>query len=311
MRRIYSFLIALIISLSVILPSSAAPSPTTATLTIHYQPLVCAFRVYQVAEGTAEQLHLTAAFAGYADSVTGLSRLTELDSEEFRRLSFSLEALVLRDATAPAFVVQTNEMGEAFLPKVNLGLYLILGEQAEKEGYLYTPAPLLVWAPTLDDGVGEDYDVVVEYNKFQKEPLHNEWMDLRVLKIWQDKGREKFRPVEIDVQLWCDGDLYDTVQLNAKNNWHYSWKELSKKHIWTVTEKNVPSDYTVSVEKDPKGVVLYNKSTPPPPPPDELPSTGQLWWPIPILLFAGLGLLVGAYMLHRNESEESQGEKRL
>jgi len=44
--------------------------------------------------------------------------------------------------------------------------------------------------------------------------------------------------------------------------------------------------------------------TPTPTPKPTLPQTGQLWWPIPILLTAGLVLVLFGVMLRRGDDYE-------
>ena len=44
---------------------------------------------------------------------------------------------------------------------------------------------------------------------------------------------------------------------------------------------------------------IYN-----PPPPPELPDTGQLWWPVPVLIVCGLALFVFGFIKRRNSAEK-------
>ena len=106
-----------------------------------------------------------------------------------------------------------------------------------------------------------------------------------------------------------DGTVEDTVLLNEQNNWQYKWNNLDKNHSWFVAEINVPTKYTVSYAGSEKTIIITNtyegeKTTVPSDSttvttvpsdrtqtttkPDELIQTGQLNWPIPILLIAGL-----------------------
>lgn len=75
---------------------------------------------------------------------------------------------------------------------------------------------------------------------------------------------------------------------------------------WTVVEKEIPKDYSLSVDKKENGTILINRYKKPPPPPDEeLPETGQLWWPVPLLFILGFAFLyLGA---SSEKSKETQG----
>ena len=126
---------------------------------------------------------------------------------------------------------------------------------------------------------------------------------LGITKIWQDDGNESRRPAAITVQLLQDGNVYDTVQLSDDNNWMYRWTELPVNHTYTAVEVEVPEPYTMSVERDRTAIYIANTyNGPPPPPPPDLPPTGQLWWPVPLMVALGLcSLLLSACYRHRDE----------
>lgn len=79
-----------------------------------------------------------------------------------------------------------------------------------------------------------------------------------------------------------------------KNHWTYAWNDLSGDMRWSCVETSVPSGYSVSSYREGDHIVLKNslvhvkdskKSE------SNLPLTGQLWWPVPVLLFVGLGCI--------------------
>jgi hypothetical protein len=166
--------------------------------------------------------------------------------------------------------------------------------------------------------------------------------DVTVLKIWDDSGEQTKRPAAISVTLLCDGKTDDEKELTAENNWRYHWSGLPKNHNWSVLENNVPDGYTVSYTADGTILTITNQSTtnipdtptpggnvplgptpggnvtpgsptsgqkvPKTPTPTstsgKLPQTGQLWWPVPVLTFAGLLLFTaGWYRRHGNDHE--------
>jgi hypothetical protein len=75
-------------------------------------------------------------------------------------------------------------------------------------------------------------------------------------KVWSGDKRES----EIVVQLLKDGEVYDEAKLNSGNNWRYTWDSLSSKADWSVVEKDVPSGYVVSVDRDGNAFVITNKA---------------------------------------------------
>lgn len=71
--------------------------------------------------------------------------------------------------------------------------------------------------------------------------------ELRVLKVWEDNDNAAgVRPGSVTVDLLRNGELYDTVELSAGNNWRHTWTGLSKTAQWQVVERE-QANYTVSV----------------------------------------------------------------
>lgn len=164
----------------------------------------------------------------------------------------------------------------------------------------------------------------------------------KVLKIWADGGDDSLHP-EITVQLLRDGEVYDTVVLSAFNNWSYTWENLDSDYRWRVVEL-VPEGYTVEITREGITFVIVNTPDVPDEPdipdepdkpdhpdePDEpdrpdnpdnpdtpatpdrpgepeetLPITGQLWWPVPALLCAGLLLVMLGLLRRRGSRDEA------
>ena len=72
---------------------------------------------------------------------------------------------------------------------------------------------------------------------------------LTVEKVWDD-GNSADRPDFVDVVLLCDGEYYAETELNAGNDWTYTWENLSVNSSWSVVEKKVPEGYYVSYSYD-------------------------------------------------------------
>ena len=86
----------------------------------------------------------------------------------------------------------------------------------------------------------------------------------RVLKVWNDGGSIS-RPAQISVTLLKDGEPYETVDLNAENNWRYAWDELDGSSDWQIVESSGSGGYTVSVSLQGVTFVVTNSYSPPPP----------------------------------------------
>ena len=173
-------------------------------------------------------------------------------------------------------------------------------------GYSYTVEPSLICLPCAGETSNTwDYDAALA-PKHDREPLppapSDDTVERKVLKVWDD-GNAASQPQEITVQLLKDGVVYDTVRLNAKNSWRYTWSKLPKydasgrRITWTVTETAV-GGYTVSIRQEGVTFVVTNSRTPSTPAQPStpsgpsLPQMGTVWWPVGLLAICGVALLL-------------------
>lgn len=129
--------------------------------------------------------------------------------------------------------------------------YLISDENKHLDSmqlFMYSPTMFLSDSPYQNllgiTGFIEDADTkeqsVEMVNKYSDEKR-----DITVSKVWEDKlfGNDK-RPNSITVNLYADGKLIDSIELNDNNNWTYVFKGLDmykegKKIIYTIEEVKV------------------------------------------------------------------------
>ncbi len=266
-------------------------------------------RLYKVADmAVTSEMTLSGDFAGYPVS------LEQEDQLGWNALAQTLAAYAARDNLAPLFVGSANPTGKVTIKDLTVGLYLVTSEKFSSGKYTYTVNPFLVALPSLDENETWFYDVsaTVKYER-EKEPDEPSYTNLRVHKVWDDSANTTKRPTSIQVELLMNGQVHDTVTLNAENGWSYEWNELNDSYTWQVTEKNVPTDYTVRMTKEGKTYLLTNTlkpdtPTPPdnPPKPPSLPQTGLLWWPVPVLAALGLLAILGGALLKRRSSDHEQ-----
>ena len=286
-------------------------------LTITYQdhetPLSGAvFNIYLVATVNAYgELETTEQFKIFNVDIPGKA------DDTWRALASTLEGYVLRDNIVATDSGKTDRNGQIAFPtggkRLTAGLYLVLGERHTQDGYRYDATPFMVMLPSLDkENNVWSYDVAVS-PKFDRSKIPgssgDDTITRKVLKLWEDKGQEKDRPEEVIVQLLRDGKVFDTVTLNAANNWRYTWTALDNGYSWTVVEKET-DNYTVEVTQE--GITFVVKNTHNEDIPDEpttptkptLPQTGQLWWPVPVLIAAGLLFVVIGLLRRRGAADE-------
>ena len=86
--------------------------------------------------------------------------------------------------------------------------------------------------------------------------------DVSVTKVWVDENNQDgYRPAKVTVTLFGDGEEIETVDLDASNNWSYSWTGLDKKANgtdidYTIEEKAV-ANYTTKITKASDDTFVY------------------------------------------------------
>ena len=249
------------------------------------------FEVYRVAEmdGDARFNLLPGYDAGEVDinKVEGASAWTALAEK------------LLAQAGEPTATVTTNDKGEATIASAKTGLYLVVGKPVEIGSAAYSFAPFMVSVPGKT-GDNWQYSVVVDV-KHERTPLT---CDVTVIKVWKDEGYSKERPASILVDLYCDGVLHATVELNAGNNWTYVFTGLESAHEWTVQEQTVPDGYTAEYSQQDGALVITNTLTTPPTQPPKIPQTGLTWWPVPLMAVLGMTLVILGLVMRRKWSNE-------
>ena len=238
-------------------------------------------RVYRVADVSADvRFTLTGDFTRYNVS------LDNMTSTKWRDLAQTLRGYVFLDSLTPCRAGMTNGEGIAVFSDLPVGLYLVDADaykDPEGSGKTIQPAAFTVclpnWEAETDEATGAITGGHWQYNVSARpkyRDLDGEITMRRVLKVWDDAGNEANRPARITVSLLKNGEIYDTVELTAENNWRHAWEELDGSADWTLVETG-GSGYTVSVSLQGLTFVLTNSYSPPdnPPPPDNTPAPGE------------------------------------
>lgn len=192
----------------------------------------------------------------------------------------ALENRILMDGIEADACVTSDSVGNASFSGLESGIYLVVGKEVFQDGVFYMPQVSLV-------SLSGNLSVDLKYEMSDKPSR------IHVLKVWK-KDNKKSRPKSIEVCLLrSDGIVVDRVVLNSDNQWSYTWDNLSTSYTYSVMETSVPSGYKESCTREKDTIVLTNTGS------DKyrvekkdevLPNSGQLWWPVPVLLFVGLVL---------------------
>ena len=192
----------------------------------------------------------------------------------------ALENRILMDGIEADASVTSDSLSTASFTGLETGIYLVVGKDVFQDGVFYMPQVSLV-------SLSGDLSVDLKYEMSDKPSR------IHVLKVWK-KDNKKSRPKSIEVCLLrSDGIVVDKVKLNSDNQWSTTWDHLSTLYTYRVMETSVPSGYKESCTREKDTIVLTNTGnlTDKVKKKDEvLPNSGQLWWPVPVLLFVGLVL---------------------
>ncbi len=289
-RRIFTLLFCGFLLLSCL--QAGAEETQKGTLIIEYPYGGVEFELFMVAGETEEgEFFISEDFASYPVHWEGNGR----------ELAMTLQGYILRDNLQPLATAASNDLGYVHFENLDKGYYLILGNHLIEQDLITFPQPTMVMMPYIQ-GEESSYRVRVKPKYEERKPTIK--VELQVLKVWKDNDNPQ-RPEEVAVDLLCDGEIWDTVVLSGANNWRYTWGNLPPMHLWTVTERETDG-YVVEVSCENACMVITNhKPIPPEPaPPPDIPQTGVLWWPVPLLLISGLTLIVWGWLCRRRSVEE-------
>lgn len=293
LKRISLFFCICMMVLLYPLSAAAASGDHAPQITIKYPLSDVTFDFYKVADFSSSGVfELEERFEVLADEITDLKLLEDAPEQmtagKWRALSMTLESYVYSQKLKEDFSRVTDKEGN-IICAVEQGLYLLVGEGKKYGNDYYTPPANLAAVPNRDVNGKWQNQIILDYSK--KVDVKSVVEKYTVQKIWaKDEKVKKDRPEKIVVDLYMDKEKkpYDTVTLNVDNNWKHTWKKLPAGHKWTVSERNVPKHYKVSVAAEGTIISITNEyKGPKVPPPPRIPQTGQLWFPVPLLAILG------------------------
>lgn len=338
-NRLYSILLSLLcilmLSASVIPFSHAAGTKSSVTLVCEQESVKVPgmnWKIYRVGEQRGGRFVLTGEFGNYPVD------MGNLDTDTVRGIAQALESFIVGDrikADADGF---TDSSGTVVFDGLDKGLYLAVAKRVRIEPSVYMATPLLF--EIKEDGSAEEAFPKI----YSTITLDGEVGSYTVKKVWADNDDSyEARPVNVTVDLFKDGELYDTVVLDETTNWEYRWNTLDLDSEWRVVERNIPVKYAVLVDYNSKQFLIKNSYAP-----DliigggdykvtttttttstvttstgsntttsassttvttakssGLPQTGQLWWPVIPLALGGITLIcIGLVSKQKNKDHE-------
>ena len=280
--------------------------------------------LYRVAD-YEDSFTLTGKFQNYQVS------LDQKDQDGWKGAARALEDYIGRDGLKADIVKKSGNDKIAYFENLSRGLYLATGQtlevQEKGKTMVYAPNVSLIVLPDIREE--DPYHISPKLKYDDKEKSEDSQTKLRALKIWKKDQKEK-RPTSVTVELLrkdANGKVTvaDSQILSKENGWAYTWENLSSQARWSVSEKDVPSGYTVSIRQQGSTVMVTNTAKNPEQtenggnntegnnsgkPGQKLPQTGQLWWPLPLLLLAGVSCLMIGRVLRNSGDEKKKRNAR-
>lgn len=216
-------------------------------------------KIYRVADVSADfQYTYASDFAKLQLPLNGIKAAAEWDS-----LRTSLDSYIAANSIKPTASAKTDAAGKAEFKGLKPGLYFIGMAAYSENGFKYYFYPALTALPSLDEQSGKwQYQAELKIKPEVDAPDDDAHDDVRykVIKLWRnDKGAQ--RPKSIMVDIIRNNVTVRTVELNAENNWTYSWIADKDGSVWNVAERNTPSGYVSSVDKM-EGTFLITNTIP-------------------------------------------------
>ena len=230
------------------------------SLTITYSTGGMAFSelpvsLYKIADVSADyQYTLTPSFEKSNLILNGIQSVGE-----WNVIRSTLEAYILASGITADFNSITNLEGKALFDVLKPGLYLAVANRVIQDETTYVFDSALIELPVLDaDGLWQYEVEVISKSQIIPPSEKDEQIELKVLKLWKGDNTSAARPTEVEVEIFRNGVSYQTVTLSQDNHWTYTWTAKDDQSDWKVVERNIPTEYTMTVEEREASFVLTN-----------------------------------------------------
>ncbi len=203
------------------------------------------FRVYQVAKLTENGIYEM--MGDFADIEIDFYQL-EVTSY-WINLKNEIEHYVDYKMIKPEYEFITDDAGNYNLDDLDLGLYYITADFTDDGLYAYYSEPLLIFVGQYDEDVERwvyEFTITPKISMFSLDHPAT----ITVNKTWENINNETVIPNSIEVELYCNGIVYDTVTLSEENLWSYTWQNIDLDQVWAVCEKTTLTDFEVSYDRN-------------------------------------------------------------
>lgn len=222
---------------------------------------------YIINSGNVKLYYIASVSKDYQYSLVGdfqelpieINGIKEID--EWNILEDTITSYVIADGISETSSAVINN-NKVYFENLKTGLYLVITDTIETEKYLLSFEPFIISIPNLMEDGTWNYDVYSCPKPYLYIPKYDD-VTYTIIKEWRDYKQN--RPDAIEVDIYKDSELYESISLNSDNNWTYSFVAKDDGSIFTAVERNVPDGYTVSIDKDDTRIVIINTHDEEPP----------------------------------------------
>ena len=250
--------------------------------------------LYKIADVSADyQYTLTSSFEKSNLILNGIQTVGE-----WNVIRSTLETYILANDITADFNAKTDFEGKASFDALKPGLYLAITERIIQDETTYVFDSALIALPGLGaDGLWQYQVDVTSKSEIIPPSRDDEEIELKVLKLWKGDGGSSARPTMIEIEIFRNGTSYQTATLSENNHWTYTWSTKDDGSDWKVVERNIPTGYTMTIEKRETSFVLTNTLNRDVPDNPDSPQTGDtsniMLWVILMIVFGSMLIILG------------------
>ena len=259
--------------------------------------------LYKIAEVTEDfQYALTPYFISSSLVLNGIQTNGEWDV-----IRSTLDVHILVNNIVPITTAVTDKAGQAHFTQLTPGLYLVSAVNVVQDNLTCSFDSALVSLPGLGADGFWQYQINVSAKPEILPPVDSdEEITFKVLKLWRGDEHRTDRPKSIEVEIFRNETSYKTVILSEENHWSYSWTAKADGASWNVTERNIPTGYTMTIEQRDNTFVLTNthQDKPNPSQPQTGDTSNVLLYSV-LMYISGTMLILLAIVGKRKRHEET------
>lgn len=290
------------------------------------------WQLYRVGERVGDTFVFTGDFAN--DPVT----LGDWSASELSSAAYTLENYAKIYKRSPVAGGTTDENGILRIEDLEIGLYLASGGYLKIGDTTYCPVPILF-------EINGSETELNAYPKSVGRTLGDGGDRYRVKKIWENAENRTDVPSSVTIGIYKDDELVELKTLSDANKWSATWEideiadwrviELEVPEGCNVIYRNNDSQFVVVnryeestsaetttavttettvttsvtsqvvVDIQTESVSSISTTTTQTTTTGKLPQTGQLWWPIPVMILGGIVFLgIGIRLILDMKKEE-------